>query len=160
MAGGEYVMTAKADFTAGAIATAKAGACCIPGKYVTAESLCNITPTEAMKKSSVWKQPEMALANCPNLTTVCEGNPVIDLDTEATVTRTVGKSGAKMVVGDSCAYIATSKCKAPTVNVSAFESKETGTDAATARTLWDLTYFEYTAFASATTDLTVEVTSK
>lgn len=153
-------MTAKADFTAGAVPTAKAGACCIPGKYVTADSLCDITITDAMKKSSVWKQPEMALANCPNLTTVCVGEPVIDLDTEATVTRTVGKDGIKMVVGDSCAYIATSKCKAPTVNVSAFVSKESGTDAATARTLWDLTYFEYTAFVSTTTDLTVEVTSK
>lgn len=159
MAGGEFVMTAKADYTAAAVASAKAGKCCTPGKYVTADSICNITPTDAMKKSSVWAQPEMALANCPNLTTTCEGNPVIDLDAETTVTRTVGKSSAKMVLGESCAYIATSKCKAPTVNVSAFVSKETKTDNVTARTLWDLSYFEYTVFDKETA-LTVSVTAK
>ena len=159
MAGGEFVMTAKAEFTASAVAAAKAGKCCTPGKYASGDSICDITPTDAMKKSSVWAQPEMALANCPNLTTTCEGNPVIDLDAETTVTRTVGKDAAKMVLGESCAYIATSKCKAPTVNVSAFVSKETGKDAATARTLWDLSYFEYTVFDKET-DLTVSVTAK
>lgn len=152
-------MTAKAEFTASAVAAAKTGKCCTPGKYTANDSICVITPTADMKKSSVWAQPEMALANCPNLTTTCVGEPVIDLDKEDAATRVVGTDTAKMVLGDSCAYIATSKCKAPTVNVSAFVSKETGKDAATARTLWDLSYFEYTVFDTET-DLTVSVTAK
>jgi hypothetical protein len=60
----------------------------------------------------------------------------------------------------SCSYIATSKCKAPTVNVKSYENKETNTDLATARALWDIYYFEYTAFETSTTDLTVEVSNK
>ena len=60
----------------------------------------------------------------------------------------------------SCTYIATSKCKAPTVNVKSYVNKEPKDDLATARALWFISYFEYTAFDTATTEFTVEVSNK
>ena len=85
-------MTKKEEYTASAVEKKTSGTCCTPGKYKDAESICDITPTDAMKKSSAWKQPEMALANCPNLTAYCGSDtPLIDLDaTSGAITRIAG----------------------------------------------------------------------
>lgn len=95
MFGGEFVMTKKEDFTAKTVDKFIPGNCCAIGKYTTAESSCNITPDATMKKSTVWKQPEMAIANCPNVTKFCDTKtPLIDLDAESgPVTRVTGKDG-------------------------------------------------------------------
>jgi len=94
MSGGEFYATKKEDYKASESASALAGKCCAQGK-VSDANYCAVADVTAGKKSTAWAQPELALANCPNLKASCAGEPVIDLDkiSAATETRTVGGSG-------------------------------------------------------------------
>jgi len=94
MSGGEFYATKKEDYKASESAAALAGKCCAQGK-VSDAGYCAVSDATAGKKSTAWAQPELALANCPNLKASCAGEPVIDLDkiSAATETRTVGGSG-------------------------------------------------------------------
>ena len=107
-----------------------------------------------MKSSKVYKQKEIALANCANLTTHCGTKQALDLD-GGKVDITVGKAGVKLTKLDACSYIATSKCKAPTVDIGAVDSKNVGLQ----DSIYNIIYLEYSklSVAEAVTDLTLDV---
>lgn len=68
---------------------------------------------------------------------------------------TVGAAASKLTKNDSCSYIASSKCKAPTVDIGTIENKNTPAD------IYKISYLEYSMVSvdAATTSLTVEVTN-
>lgn len=103
----------------------------------------------------------MALANCPNVKTDCAGEPVIDLDkiTGATEDRVVGTSASTFNQAKACSYIVSSKCDAPTVLFTANENKESTKTDEFVRSMWDVTYTEYSLATDATiTDVKLEIT--
>jgi hypothetical protein len=121
----EYVAVDKATYVPTALDSKPNGKCCITSNY-GANSCSDISAlTAAMKSSKVYKQKEIALANCANLTTHCGTKQALDLD-GGKVDITVGKAGVKLTKNDACSYIATSKCKAPTVDIGAVDSKNVG----------------------------------
>jgi len=155
LGGFEFVATTKAEYipTAG---TALAGVCCVPGIYGDGANSCAITSLAATaQSSSAWKQREVALANCPNVSTMCgSSTQSFELATDVKVI-TVGAAASKLTKNDSCSYIASSKCKAPTVDIGTIENKNTPAD------IYKISYLEYSMVSvdAATTPLTVEVTN-
>jgi hypothetical protein len=144
-------MKTAAEYGPVPVAAAKIGYCCVPGLYNSASSCATVTSlASTMKSSKVWETRELALANCPNITTVCGAAQSLDLDANAGVAQkaTVGASGKILTKNDACSYIVKSKCKAPTVD---FELP-TSTDSDKAA-IYDISYVEYSenSFTTATT---------
>jgi len=144
MSGGEFYATKKEEFKASEAADKLAGKCCAQGK-VSDKNYCNVSDVTGGKKSTAWAQPELALANCPNVKASCAGEPVIDLDsiTGATETRTVGGTGVTFNQLRVCSYIVSSACGAPTVDFSSNVNKESTKTITFIETMWDVSYLEY-----------------
>ena len=93
--GGEFVATKKEEYKNSVAAAALAGECCVYGK-TNAANYCTNTDVSAKKLSTEFKQPEIAIASCPNLKANCDGEPTIDLDAKADAeNRTVGGDAIK-----------------------------------------------------------------
>jgi len=89
-----------------------------------------------MKNSEFWKQREIALANCPNDKALCGDTQSIELGVDSK-TVTVGAADKILTTTNSCSYIATSKCLAPTVDIGTIVNKDTTGD------IYNIYYLEY-----------------
>jgi hypothetical protein len=149
MGGYEFVMTTAADYAPTPVSAAKPGFCCVPGLYGTNSCATLSSVASTAKSSKVWTQREIALANCPNLTTHCGATQKLDLDLTdfAAQTVTVGATAVKLTKNDACSYIAVSKCKAPTVDFAI----PTSTDSLKEKLIYNISYLEYSMVSAAST---------